>query len=74
MTYTVERREVTTIKNYRGRPGYGKEVRWYVLCDGKPVERDTCGYIQPGGIWFVRKRDALMEASAMQCRFYREGK
>lgn len=73
MKYTVERREVTTIKNYHGRPGYGKQVRWYVLRDGNPVEQDTCGYHQPGGIWFVRKRDAVDEMYALQVRYNREG-
>lgn len=74
MNYSVERREVRTIVNRHGRPAMGKQVRWYVLRNGEPVEQDMCGYHQPGGIWFVRKRDALQEASAMQCRFYREGK
>lgn len=64
--YTVERREVSTILNYRNRPKMSKRTYWFVLKNGQPVERDSCGYIQPGGIYFVHKRDAVDEAIALQ--------
>lgn len=63
--YTIEKREVTTVKNRHGRPSLGKEKRWYVLRDGQRITSDHTGYITPDGLYFSTKREALAEITAL---------
>lgn len=64
--FSVERREVRTIKNYHGRPGYGKEVRWYILENGQPVTVDHNGFSDLNGIYFTRRKDAKEEIEKLE--------
>lgn len=53
--YEIEKREVSTIKNYHGYPGTGKETRWYITQNGKTI---TDVYNENAPLWFYRKKDA----------------
>lgn len=64
--FSVERREVRTIKNYHGRPRYGKEIRWYILKDGQSVTTDHNGFSDSNGIYFTRKKDAKEEIEKLE--------
>ena len=59
--YTIQKKEVLTIKNYYGRPRYGYETRWDVLRDGKKIMEDSHGWFDGNGIYFSRKKDAAQE-------------
>ena len=50
--YEIEKREVSTIKNYHGYPGTGKETRWYITQNGKTITDNG------SQLWFYRKKDA----------------
>ena len=50
--YEIEKREVSTIKNYHGYPGTGKETRWYITQNGKTITDNG------SPLWFYRKKDA----------------
>ena len=53
--YEIEKREVSTIKNYHGYPGTGKETRWYITYNGETI-KDV--YNENAPLWFYRKKDA----------------
>lgn len=54
--YSLEKREVKTVlRNRSNRPRVGRETRWYILKDGKPVAQDSFGYHTTTGLYFEKK-------------------
>lgn len=64
--YRIEKKVVPTIKNYRGRPGIGKETRWYIVAeDGLYATTDHFGYISPSGLYYTKKYMAQTECDCL---------
>lgn len=58
--YTIKKLEERCIKNHHGRPGFGKEVRWYIM-DGNNKYHDKYGCV----VYFTRKYMAENECRKM---------
>jgi len=64
--YTIEKKVVSTIKNYRGRPGIGKETRWYIVDEtGQYATTDHFGFISPSGLYYTKKYMAQEECDRL---------
>lgn len=63
--FEVVKKEIPSVTNYHGRPIQFTEVRWYVIKDGEKVLYDSNGMYKSGGVFFLKKKDALEEVERL---------